>query len=118
MRFAHFSGKDFAPGDILTIHLSDLPKAGNQRTFTWVALGLIVPASVLVFVYMQRRMKLKPVSHQDSLARRKQRLIVELAELDDNFEGGTIPEEDYHKLRAEKKAQLVELMSTQENSDR
>ena len=54
------------------------------------------------------------------LDRRKQRLLVELTQLDDDFECGKIDEEDYRRLRAVRKAQLVELMqrSKEENGNR
>jgi len=40
----------------------------------------------------------------------KQRLLAELAQLDDDFEGGRIADEVYRRLRTERKAQLAELM--------
>jgi len=47
----------------------------------------------------------------------KQELLIEIAELDDDFESGKIKKETYSKLRAEMKSQLVELMQdSQEES--
>ena len=60
-----------------------------------------------------RKERLQPVNLEDSIDQSKQKLFVELAELDDDFEDGRIPEETYRKLRAEKKAQLIALMQRQ-----
>ena len=109
-RFNHLSGSDFAPGDIVVAKLSGLPETGNQGTVIWVALALIVLTCGLSFVYLLRRKKVQPVSPEDSLDQRRQRLLIELAELDDDFEGGKIPEEVYRRLRAERKSQLLALM--------
>ncbi len=108
--FNHFSSQNLAPGDILTIQLSGLPESSNQGIVKWatpVLIGLLVGAG---FVYLRRKRRLQPVSPEDSLDRRRQKLLVELAQLDDDFGSGKIPEESYRRLRAERKQQLVELM--------
>jgi hypothetical protein len=108
--FNHSSSQNLAPGDILTIQLSGLPESSNQGIVKWatpVLIGLLVGAG---FVYLRRKRRLQPVSPEDSLDRRRQKLLVELAQLDDDFGSGKIPEESYRRLRAERKQQLVELM--------
>ncbi len=107
-QFTHLSGSDFARGDILVVQLSDLPEADNQGVIIWVALTLVVLTGG--FGYLLRRRRGQPVSLEDSLDQRRRGLLVELAQLDDDFERGEIPEEDYRRLRAVRKSQLVELM--------
>ena len=109
-RFNHLSGRDFAPGDILVIQLSGLPETNNQWTIIWTALVLIVLTCGLSFGYLLRKRRLQPISPEDRLDQRRQRLFIELAQLDDDFEGGKIDEEVYRRLRAERKSQLLALM--------
>jgi len=61
-------------------------------------------------VYALRKRGLQPISSEDSLDQRKRRLLVEFARLDDDYEYGRIPEDEYHRLRTERKAQLVDII--------
>jgi len=118
-RFKHLSGSDFAPGDILEAKLSGLPQTGNQGAILWVVLTLVMLGTGFSFVYLMRKRKLQPVVSEDGLSQQRQRLLVELAHLDDEFEAGKIPEKSYRQLRPAKKAQLVELtQKSKEESDR
>ena len=109
-QFSHLTDENLTPGDILVIQLSGLPGTNNQRTVQWVALMMIVLASGFGFVYLLIKKRVQPVNTEDGLAQRRQRLLVELAQLDDDFEAGKTPEENYRRLRSVKKAQLVELI--------
>ena len=109
-QFNHLTGEALAPGDILVVQLSGLPGTSNQGVAIWVALTLIVLAGGFGFGYLLRRRRVQPVSPEDSLDQGRQRLLIELAQLDDDFDEGKIPEEAYRKLRNEMKAQLVELI--------
>ena len=62
------------------------------------------------FVYLARKGKLQLVKAQVSFPQSRQKLLIDLAQLDDDFADGKIREEDYRRLRAEKKVQLVTLM--------
>ncbi len=121
-RFNHLSGSDFASGNILVFQLSGLPETNDKGAIIWVILALVVLTGGFGFIYMLRKKRFQPVpvSPEDSLDQTRQRLLVELAELDNDFEGGKIPEESYRRLRSVTKAQLVELMqiSKEENGDR
>jgi len=117
--FKHLSGSNFAQGDILEVQLSGLPQTSNQGAILWVVLILVVLGTGFGFVYLMRKRRLQPVSSEDSLDQKRQRLLIELAHLDDNFEAGKIPEKNYRRLRSVRKAQLVELMQrSKEESDR
>ncbi|MBI4188586.1 MAG: hypothetical protein HY529_05205 [Chloroflexi bacterium] len=111
--FSNFSGTDLAPGENLDIQISGLPKP-SRGPILWIILtivGLSVSSVLLV-----RRRRLQPVLSRDNGELNQQRLLVELAQLDDDFEGGQIPEDSYRKLRAEKKSQLVSLMQRPEKN--
>ena len=110
IQFNHFLGNNFAPGDAVVVKLSGLPETSSQGAVIWAALALIVLVAGSGFVYRLRKRRLQPASPEDSPNQVRQRLLVELAHLDDDFEAGKMPEESYRRLRAERKAQLVELM--------
>ena len=107
--FNHLSGGNFAPGEILVAQLSGLPKSNEQGAFIWVSLTLIVLAAGVTFSYLIRRKRLQSISPVESYKQSQQRLLVELAQLDDDFEAGKIQEENYRRLRSVKKAQVIEL---------
>ncbi len=110
--FNYLSGQALASGDILDIHLSVLPETDNQNIVIWVTLALVVLGAGFGFSYLLRKKRLQPVSPEGSLSQGRQRLLVELAQLDDDFEAGKIVEENYHRLRKVKKSQLAELMQS------
>lgn len=107
--FSHYSGSDFSPGDTFTIQLSGL-QTGSQRGIKWVILMVVVLTGGFGLVALMRKRKLQPVSAEESLNQIRQRLLIELAHLDDSFEQGKISEVDYRKWRAEKKSCLVALI--------
>ncbi len=117
-QFNHLSGSELTPGDVLVVQLSGLPEANNPGAITWVVLALAVLLVGFGFVYRLRKGRPQPVSAEDSLNQTRQRLLIELAQLDDDFESEKIPEEVYRRLRAERKAQLVRLIQEKENSNR
>jgi LPXTG-motif cell wall-anchored protein len=106
-RFSHLSGHSIPAGTVLTIELADLPQAGSQNALLWALLVLGVLAGGAGLGYVMRR-RTRPVE-TESLDEARQRLLIELARLDDDHESGQIPEEDYRNLRDRKKAQLLEL---------
>lgn len=110
MRFNYFSGSDITSGEVIVAHLSGLPEANNPGAIIWIALVLAVLLGGFGFIYLMRKKRLQPASTEDSLDQRRQKLLVELAQLDDNFGDGKIPEEAYRNLRAVRKAELIELM--------
>jgi hypothetical protein len=114
--FTHLSGTDLAPGDTLVTRLSGLSATNNQGIRIWVVLVLGVLLGGLGFIRLLKRKRLQPVNGK--IGHDGQRLLAGLAQLDDDFESGNIHEEDYLRLRAEKKSQLTVLMQEQaENGD-
>lgn len=114
--FSRLSGTELAPRDILAVRLSNLPQANNQTAVLWVSLvlgGLIGGFSF--GYYLLRKRRLQPVTSEASLNQKKQRLLIELSQLDDDFEGGKLDDESYHRLRAEKKLALLALMQREKS---
>ena len=105
--YDHLTGNNLVPGDILTTRLSGLPHTDNQDTVKWAAVALVVLA-IGSFFFMRKK-RLQPVRLEENINQKRQRLLSELAELDDDFENDKIHEDVYRRLRSEKKAQLVNL---------
>ncbi len=117
--YSYLSGNDLTADDTLTVRLSGLPRTNSRTTVLWVSLTLVALGTAAGFLYLTRKRKLQPVSPKDGPERVRRRLLVELAQLDDAFETGKMPEGTYHKLREERKAQLVEaLQKSNKESDR
>jgi hypothetical protein len=108
--FKHLSGTDLGRGDIIVAQLSGLPDIDNQGSLKWAALALVVLIFGFSSAYLLRKRRLQPVKTKVNLDQRKQGLLAELAQLDDDFEGGKIREDVYRGLRTEKKSQLTALM--------
>ena len=111
----YFTTRDFT-SDALDVTIAGLNESNAlQNMLLWV---VVISVLLLIFGlavgYGIIRMRSKPSSSEpvltDSLSLLKEKLLREIAELDDLFESGGIPEEEYEKLRAEKKAKLLDLM--------
>ncbi|MBI4186549.1 MAG: hypothetical protein HY530_03460 [Chloroflexi bacterium] len=106
--FSRLSGKDLARGAAVNIRLSNLPDAPKEgAVLPWLVVALAVLGGGFAFVYRTKR-RPQPARAVSRPGRARQELLVELAQLDDDFEGGKIQEDVYRRLRTEKKAQLVE----------
>ena len=92
--FNYLSGTDIAAGNILTTRLSGLPETNNQNTVKWVGLVLIVLIAGFGFGYLLRKRRLQPISPEDILEQKRQSLLVSLAKVEDEFEGGQSSDED------------------------
>ncbi len=108
IQFNHFSGVDFTLGSTIETQLTGLPSAGNKGIILWVTVALGVLVGVVGFSYLVKKKRLQPV--RTEVVSDRQKLLVELAQLDDEFESGKIDEEVYRRLRAKKKSQLVVLV--------
>jgi hypothetical protein len=116
--FSHLAGTAFTPGDTIEARISSPPDSGSWGTVLWVALTLLVLVLTFGSVYLVKKRKLQPVSTVSSPEQHRQRLLVELARLDDAFASNQISEGEYSRLRAEKKTQLVTLIQkAREKSD-
>ncbi|MDP2726340.1 MAG: LPXTG cell wall anchor domain-containing protein, partial [Dehalococcoidia bacterium] len=107
--FAHYSSQDLLPGDVLVASFSGLPTAGNQASFLWVALMLALLTGAFGWFYLKRKRQIQPVPLADGPAAQRQKLIIKIAHLDDDYESGKIPEEVYRQQRAAIKARILAL---------
>ncbi len=108
--FNHLYSEGLAPGETVVAQLSGLPQTNSQGAILWVFLALVVLGGSFGFTYLKRKGKLQIASPEDSPEQRRRRLLIELAQLDDDFEAGKVQEEVYRRLRAARKALLVELV--------
>ncbi|MBI4285537.1 MAG: hypothetical protein HY670_06510 [Chloroflexi bacterium] len=113
--YIHLGADDIKAGETITVKLSGLTPAGNQNIV--VAAVAVVAVAVVGGGFYTLRRRRQPVRVPESPARMKQRLMTEIARLDDHFESGQIAEEEYRKLRAQKKAQLVVLLRKSRRED-
>ena len=118
--YLYLTGQNLARGEIVSATLS---KPINQKMVTiWVAGALIVMivGAGLAYRKFKGKSKAQPVKvgnkpaprAAEGIDQREQKLLAELARLDDNFAAGSIQEEAYRAQRASKKAQLVKLLNT------
>jgi hypothetical protein len=114
-QFVYLSGSDFVPGSTIVARISGLPQGSNRGVLIWTVAGFIVLACGVGFGYLLIRKRSRPISPEvitveSDLEQRKQSLLLEIAQLDNDFEGGKISPEMYQIMRSEKKTQLLELM--------
>jgi hypothetical protein len=112
-RFNNYSLQKLNQGDLVRVRLSNLPRASQQgNAVKWVAYAVVALAGTFtgIFLLKRRRPAAVPVVTKSNLDQRKQELLIQLAELDDSFEGGAFTEEVYRKQRTLKKTQLIKLM--------
>ena len=104
------------PADTLvTASLSGLPVAGSQTAVIWTTIGLAVAAGGFGAGYLLKKKKFRrsgmmQVDISNTTEDERQKLFLEIARLDDEFEAGKVSKEQYDMLRSEKKMRLVELM--------
>ena len=109
-----FDGSWLERNTTLDIRLSGLGDSGGGL-FSWQGIVILVVAHVLGIgglTYWRRRRKAGRVAvtpGEKGIAERE-RLLEEIARLDDAFEKGDISEEDYSRERSRMKARLVEIM--------
>ena len=121
--YVYLRGQDLKSGETVSATISGLPGSFNPKLMIiLVAAALAVMAVGAGVVYRKTRGKtrVQPVrvegkpalSTAEGYDRREQKLLIELAQLDDDFDAGRIQEEAYRARRAAKKAQLVKLISS------
>lgn len=106
--FLIFTRKNIGANETLKINISGLPSAPITGSLKWWALGLVLVAVAVVISYprLRKRNALQAVTVPAS---EREKLIKQIARLDDDFEAGRIPEGTYKRLRSQKKDRLTEL---------
>ena len=106
--------------DLKLIAIEENPATGgniSRASLNWAILAVAAAlASGFIFFFLKKRGGSRPVSN-GSLANTSERLLYELARLDDDFKA---TERTYRELRAQKKAELVRLtrQSKEVNGDK
>jgi 5-hydroxyisourate hydrolase-like protein (transthyretin family) len=114
--FSGATATDLPRGFVLSARISGMPGTSGVP-----AVMLLVIAAVAVtvvglglFVFVRRR---KPAAELSPI-RDEESLLAELADLDDGFENGRVPEADYQKKRDALKSELVELIDKSDRTKR
>ncbi len=105
--FQNFTRTALAPGETLTVELSGAvgaaPGAASNLTGSLVGAGALLAALAAVSIWYFRR----PAVPQP--AQRKEGLLQDIADLDDEYDAGKISAADYRVQRAKLKAELTRL---------
>jgi len=129
--FLQYTGQNLKAGETLSLRLSNLDKieftggtgsAGDstvlpstglkQTTLLWMVLGLgaVAVAFTLAYPSLRTRIRGEVTAIEGDLARRRQRLLLTLARLDQAYEAGELNETVYRRARAHRKAELREVL--------
>ena len=108
-RFLQFVGEGLTADSDLTATIS-VPiisvstPTDYQSAFTWAGVALVTIAFGFCLGYpvLRRRLARSGVTPSE-----REALLLEIAQLDDEFEEGRLSEEEYRGLRSQKKAQLI-----------
>ena len=116
--FLSWMASNIGVDESVGITVSGLHKTDDSNIVVLaVSLGVGIPVVLLIcvlgYILIRRRSGTEGESQptlQSTDSTDDDTLLREIADLDDQFEAGTIPKEEYDRLRAEKKAKLTELM--------
>jgi len=109
-QFIHLQGEELPRGTDLDIRLSRISGGVDATTvILWLVVVLLI---IVIAVLGVKGIKATPHVERESETH-KQRLLREIAQLDDEFEQGAIDENTYRRMRSEKKAQLLEMMRSE-----
>jgi hypothetical protein len=111
-RFIRWTGSGLEPGSEIKIELGQ--SVLSENFLKWVAFGvvlLLVGIGVLYSFRVKRSSALLKDStlKEENLAGEREKLIMEIAELDDKYEAGEIAEGEYRNIRLSKKKRLVSI---------
>ncbi|MDP2744004.1 MAG: hypothetical protein Q8P00_02925 [Dehalococcoidia bacterium] len=112
--YSHFVAENLKRGAAVTGTFTNMPGSPGGNPIPAVLFVAALAAGLAVAYPLWRRRRLAPVAAAAGQRRspkdRRQGLLVEIADLDDDFERGAIPEKDYRQRREEKKRLLAGLM--------
>lgn len=109
--YNHYSVLDLKKGELITAQISLVPTGSRQSGIGWIWFTLIpLTLIVIIFVFVKKiRTAKKGAVPEIGVENDADRLMQEIAALDDNYEEGIINKDEYLKLRSEKKKQLIDL---------
>lgn len=106
--FLVFNRKNVNANETLKIKVSGLPSAPITGSLKWWAVGFVMVAVAAVIAYPRFR-KRNTLQAIPVTVSEREKLIKQIARLDDDFEEGRIPEGTYKRLRSQKKTHLMEI---------
>lgn len=112
-----FEGNNLPRGDALITSFAGLNKGSNSSLILWVAVAFILGLIGVVAAYALLKGRLrrgtakkKEIDPRDLLRQERRDLLTAIAELDDRFASGDVPQDSYASERERKKSRLVEIM--------
>ncbi|MBM2831924.1 MAG: hypothetical protein HW414_976 [Dehalococcoidia bacterium] len=112
--YSHFMAENLKRGAAVTGTFTNMPGSAGGNPIPVVLFVAALAAGLAVAYPLWRRRRLAPAMAMEQQIRTpkdsRQDLLVAIADLDDAFERGDIPEKDYRQQREEKKRLLAGLM--------
>ncbi|MBI2865737.1 MAG: carboxypeptidase regulatory-like domain-containing protein [Chloroflexi bacterium] len=117
-RYFSLATSNLSPGTVITASFTGLPKKGLQSNLRWLGLGVLVLALGGVAVaYPRLRRQSRSVPQPVPQTAARERLLFEVADLDNHYERGEIPQAEYQARRQPLMELLVHLSSQQEEDE-
>ena len=109
--YDHLIGENLEQGSPLDLVIEKLPVTGVNFLKAGLLAGFVfVISAVLIFILVFVKHNLRAeLSGDEHLPVRKEVLIKEIADLDDDFAKGTVKEDEYRSEREKKKIDLLEV---------
>jgi cytochrome c551/c552 len=112
VRFIRWTGSGLEPGSEIKIELGQ--SVLSEDSLKWAAFGvvLLLVGIGILYSFRSKRNPALPKDatlNEEGLSREREKLILEIAELDDRFEAGEIAEGEYRDIRSGKKKRLMSI---------
>jgi hypothetical protein len=114
--YEYFTGEDVPGGQTLTIQLSRLQPEG-QQTELWTLLAFILVISIVLLVLLRRRRRQATQAPARITEKNEEKLLLQIAQLDDEFENGDTDEEDYIAQREKLKNLVLKMRHKPSNKE-
>ncbi len=112
--YDHLIGENLKQDFLLDLVIEKLPVTGVNFMKAGLLAGfafLISAVLIFILVFVKRNLRSESSSNEP-LPFRKEALIKEIADLDDDFEKGTVKEDEYRSVREKKKIDLLEVTAS------
>jgi hypothetical protein len=109
--YDHYSSLDLKKGDTITARLSGLLINPGQSSLVWIWF-VFIPIALVVIIFLIIKLKQnarKSIRGNGIVDTNEERLMLDIADLDNSYEEGNINQNEYLKIRKEKKQQLIDL---------
>lgn len=99
-KYLSLTTTNLAPGATITASFTGLPKKGLQDNLRWIGLGVLVLAlGGVVVAYPRLRRRARGQLATAPAVSERERLLFEVAALDERYERGELPEAEYQAQR-------------------